>query len=67
MAPLTLATPVHDEDTKSSKNESKLRQHLWNEGGSIGAAIVNPILPERLCIRPVIFEFGPTTANVWKA
>ena len=68
MPPLTLPTPVHDKDTKSSKNESKLRQcHLWNEEGSIGVTIVNPILTEipYNSIRPVIF--GPTTTNVWKA
>jgi hypothetical protein len=66
MSPLTLATPVHDKDTKSSKNENKLRQcHLWNEEGSIAVAIVSSILPEILCICLVIF--GPTTTNVWKA
>ena len=65
MPPLTLATPVHDKDTKSCKDESKLGQcHLCNEEGSIGVSIVNPILPDILCIRPVIF--GPTTANVQK-
>ena len=55
MPPLTLATPpIHDKDTKSSK-ESKLRQcHLWNEEGSIAVAIVNPIFPEILCIRPSV-------------
>jgi hypothetical protein len=67
MPPLRLATPpIDDKDTKSSKEESELRQcHLWNEEGSIGVAIVNPILHEILCIRPGIF--GPTTTNAWKA
>jgi len=51
---LTLATPpAHDDDTKSSKNESKLRQcHLWNGQGNIGGTVVNPILREIFCIRP---------------
>ena len=53
MAALTLATPVDDKDTESSKNENKLRErHLWNGQGNIGLAIVNPILPEILCIHP---------------
>ena len=50
--PLTLATPpVHNKDTKSSKNESKLRQyHLWNGQGNVGVVIVNPFLREMLCM-----------------
>ena len=43
---LASATPVDDEDTKSSENESKLKQqHLWNGLGNIGVAILtNPNL-----------------------
>lgn len=54
MPPLRLATPpVHDNDTKSSKNENKLRQgHLFNGLGNIGVVVVNQILPEIFCIRP---------------
>jgi hypothetical protein len=54
MPPLTLATPpVHDKDTKSSKNDSKLRQcHLCIGQGNIRVAIVNPILFEIFCICP---------------
>ena len=45
-------SPIHDEDTKSYKNESKLRQcYLWNGQGNIGVAIVNRILPEILVFR----------------
>ena len=52
MSSLTLGTPVHDRDTKSSKNESKARRfQLWNGEGNIKVAIVNPILRERFCIR----------------
>ena len=70
MPPLTLATAVHDKDTKSSKKESKLRQchlRLWNGLGNIGVVIVNPILPEILCIPSRLGFFGPMTTNVWKA
>ena len=44
--PVMLATlPIHDEDTQSSKNESKLRKcHLWSGQGNVGVAIVNLIL-----------------------
>ena len=51
MPPAKLATPpIHDEETKSSKNENKLRQcHVWNGQGNVGVAIVNPILLEILC------------------
>ena len=44
MPPLRLATPpVHDNDTKSSKNENKQRQgHLCNCQGNIGVVVVNP-------------------------
>ena len=44
MPSLALATPVEDKDTKSSKNESKLKHHyLWHGQGNIGVAILtNP-------------------------
>jgi hypothetical protein len=50
MPPLTLATPVDDQDTKSSKDERKLRQcHLWKGQENIGVVIVvNSIFPEIL-------------------
>ena len=49
---LALATPpIHDKDTKSSKNESKLRQrHLWDRQGNIRVVIGNLILCRMLYI-----------------
>ena len=49
---------------KGEQVEASTVASVEEEGTSVGVAIVNPILPEILCIRPDIF--GPTYV-LWKA